>query len=193
MPKNIKIINGKELNKLEIKSLHTHIDIVSRSKGHSIIAKAAYNARDKLRDEYYVKIHDYSKKDDLVFSKIFLPKHIPKEFSNREYLWNSVEKIEKSKNSQLARNLLFTLPRELNEEDRIKLISEFIEENFTSKGMIADCNIHNPTASDNEEQPHAHILLTLREIDEQGKWKPKSRKEYILDENGEKIKLKSGN
>ena len=173
--------------------MHTHVDIVSRSKGASVIAKAAYNARDKLRDEYYVKVHDYSKKDDLVFSKIFLPEHIPKEFSNREYLWNSVEKIEKSKNSQLARNLLFTLPRELNEEDRIKLISEFIEENFTSKGMIADCNIHNPTASDNEEQPHAHILLTLREIDEKGNWKPKSRKEYILDENGEKIKLKSGN
>ena len=178
---------------MEIKSLHTHVDIVSRSKGHSVIAKAAYNARDKLKDEYYVKVHDYSKKDDLVFSKIFLPEHIPKDFSNREYLWNSVEKIEKSKNSQLARNLLFTLPRELNEQDRIKLISEFIEENFTSKGMIADCNIHNPMASDNEEQPHAHILLTLREIDEQGKWKPKSRKEYILDEKGEKIKLKSGN
>lgn len=193
MPKNIKIINEKERKRMEIKSLHTHVDIVSRSKGHSVIAKAAYNARDKLRDEYYVKVHDYSKKDDLVFSKIFLPEHIPKEFSDREYLWNSVEKIEKSKNSQLARNLLFTLPRELNEQDRIKLISEFIEENFTSKGMIADCNIHNPMASDNEEQPHAHILLTLREIDERGNWKPKSRKEYILDEKGEKIKLKSGN
>ena len=178
---------------MEIKSLHTHVDIVSRSKGHSVIAKAAYNARDKLKDEYYVKVHDYSKKDDLVFSKIFLPEHIPKEFFDREYLWNSVEKIEKSKNSQLARNLLFTLPRELNEQDRIKLISEFIEENFTSKGMIADCNIHNPMASDNEEQPHAHILLTLREMDRKGKWKPKSRKEYILDEKGEKIKLKSGN
>ncbi len=178
---------------METKSLHTHVDIVSRSKGHSVIAKAAYNARDKLKDDYYGKTHDYSKKDDLVFSKIFLPEHIPKEFSKREYIWNEVEKIEKSKNSQLARNLLFTLPRELNEEDRIKLISEFIEENFTSKGMIADCNIHNPTASDNEEQPHAHILLTLREIDEKGNWKPKSRKEYILDENGEKIKLKSGN
>ena len=178
---------------LEIKNLHTHVDIVTRSKGASVIAKAAYNARDKLNDEYYGKVHDYSKKEDLVFSKIFLPEHIPKDFSNREYLWNEVEKIEKSKNSQLARNLLFTLPRELNEEDRIKLISEFIEENFTSKGMIADCNIHNPLASDNEEQPHAHILLTLREIDEQGKWKPKCRKEYILDENGEKIKLKSGN
>lgn len=178
---------------MEIKSLHTHVDIVSRSKGHSVIAKAAYNARDKLQDEYYGKTHDYSKKEDLVFSKIFLPEHIPKKFSNREYLWNSVEKIEKSKNSQLARNLLFTLPRELNEQDRIKLISEFIEENFTSKGMIADCNIHNPMASDHEEQPHAHILLTLREIDEKGNWKPKCRKEYILDENGEKIKLKSGN
>lgn len=178
---------------MEIKSLHTHVDIVARSKGHSVIAKAAYNARDKLQDEYYGKIHDYSKKEDLVFSKIFLPEHIPKEFSNREYLWNSVEKIEKSKNSQLARNLLFTLPRELNEQDRIKLISEFIEENFTSKGMIADCNIHNPMASDHEEQPHAHILLTLREIDEKGNWKPKCRKEYILDENGGKIKLKSGN
>ena len=178
---------------MEIKSLHTHVDIVARSKGHSVIAKAAYNARDKLQDEYYGKTHDYSKKEDLVFSKIFLPEHIPKEFSNREYLWNEVEKIEKSKNSQLARNLLFTLPRELNEQDRIKLISEFIEENFTSKGMIADCNIHNPMASDNEEQPHAHILLTLREIDEKGNWKPKCRKEYILDENGEKVKLKNGN
>ena len=178
---------------METKSLHTHVDIVSRSKGHSVIAKAAYNARDKLRDDYYGKTHDYSKKEDLVFSKIFLPEHIPKEFSNREYLWNEVEKIEKSKNSQLARNLLFELPRELNEQDRIKLISEFIEENFTSKGMIADCNIHNPMASDNEEQPHAHILLTLREIDEKGKWKSKSRKEYVLDENGEKINLKSGN
>ena len=178
---------------MEAKSLHTHVDIVTRSKGASVIAKAAYNARDKLNDEHYGKVHDYSKKEDLVFSKIFLPEHIPKEFSDREYLWNSVEKIEKSKNSQLARNLLFTLPRELNEEDRIKLISEFIEENFTSKGMIADCNIHNPLASDNGEQPHAHILLTLREIDEHGKWKPKCRKEYILDENGEKIKLKSGN
>lgn len=178
---------------MEIKSLHTHVDIVTRSKGHSMIAKAAYNARDKLQDEYYGKTHDYSKKTDLVFSKIFLPEHVPKEFSNREYLWNSVEKIEKSKNSQLARNLLFELPRELNEQDRIKLISEFIEENFTSKGMIADCSIHNPMASDHEEQPHAHILLTLREMDSEGKWKPKCRKEYILDENGEKIKLKSGN
>ena len=178
---------------MEIKSLHTHVDIVTRTGGGKVIPKAAYNARDRLRDNRYGKLEDYSKIDDLVFSKIFLPKHVPKKFSDREYLWNSVEEIEKSKNSQLARNLLFALPRELSEEDRINLISEFIEENFTSKGMIADCNIHNKKASDNQEQPHAHILLTLREMDREGNWKPKCRKEYILDEKGEKIKLKSGN
>ena len=165
---------------MEAKSLHTHVDIVTRSKGASVIAKAAYNARDKLNDEHYGKVHDYSKKEDLVFSKIFLPEHISKEFSDREYLWNSVEKIEKSKNSQLARNLLFTLPRELNEEDRIKLISEFIEENFTSKGMIADCNIHNPLASDNEEQPHAHILLTLEKLTNRGNGTPNAEKNISL-------------
>lgn len=178
---------------MEIKSQHTRIDIVTRSKGHSVMAKAAYNARDRLNDEYYGKVHDYSKKDDLVFSKIFLPKHIPKKFEDREFLWNEVERIEKSKNSQLARNLIFAIPRELNSDDRINLINDFVEENFTSKGMIADVNIYNSTASDNEEQPHAHILLTLREIDEKGNFKAKSKKEYILDENGEKIRLPSGN
>ena len=193
MPENTKIVNRKERKRMEIKSLHTHVDIVTRTGGGKVIPKAAYNARDRLRDNRYGKLEDYSKIDDLVFSKIFLPKHVPKKFSDREYLWNSVEEIEKSKNSQLARNLLFALPRELSEEDRINLISEFIEENFTSKGMIADCNIHNKKASDNQEQPHAHILLTLREMDREGNWKPKCRKEYILDEKGEKIKLKSGN
>ena len=173
--------------------MHTHVDIVTRSKKGKVIAKAAYNARDRLRDDYYGKIENYTQIKDLVFSKIFLPEHVPKKYANREYLWNEVEKIEKNKNAQLARNLLFALPRELSEEDRIHLLCEFVEENFTSKGMIADCNIHNKMASDDQEQPHAHILLTLREIDKEGNWKPKSRKEYILDENGEKIKLKSGN
>lgn len=173
--------------------MHTHVDIVTRSKNGKVIAKAAYNARDRLRDDYYGEIQNYTKIKDLVFSKIFLPEHVPKKFADREYLWNEVEKIEKNKNAQLARNLLFALPRELSEEDRIHLLCEFVEENFTSKGMIADCNIHNKMASDDQEQPHAHILLTLREIDKEGNWKPKSRKEYILDENGEKIKLKSGN
>lgn len=172
---------------------HLSIKIISRGKNKSAVAASAYRSGEKIKNEYDGIVHDFTRKGGIAHTEILLPQNAPQEFSNREYLWNSVEKIEKSKNSQLARNLLFELPRELNEQDRIKLISEFIEENFTSKGMIADCNIHNPMASDHEEQPHAHILLTLREIDSEGKWKPKCRKEYILDENGEKVKLKNGN
>lgn len=99
MPENTKIVNRKERKRMEIKSLHTHVDIVTRTGGGKVIPKAAYNARDRLRDNRYGKLEDYSKIDDLVFSKIFLPKHVPKKFSDREYLWNSVEEIEKSKNS----------------------------------------------------------------------------------------------
>ena len=159
---------------------HLSIKIISRGKGKSAVATSAYRSGEKIKNEYDGEVHDFTRKGGIAHTEILLPQNAPQEFSDRGTLWNSVEKIEKSKKSQLARNLLFTLPRELKEEDRINLIGEFIEENFTSKGMIADCNIHNPTANDNEEQPHAHILLTLREIDEQGNWKAKSKKEYIL-------------
>lgn len=177
----------------ETKNLHTHVDIVTRGKGHRVIAKAAYNARDKLKDERYGETQNYSNLKDLVYSKVYLPDHVPERFSDREYLWNDVERFEKSSNSQLARNLIFAIPRELSEDDRIRLIEEFVKENFTDKGMIADVNIHNPDASDGLEQPHAHILLTLRRIDKNGKWLSKCKKEYVLDENGERIKLPSGN
>lgn len=177
----------------ETKNLHTHVDIVTRGKGHRVIAKAAYNARDKLKDERYGETQNYSNLKDLVYSKVYLPNHVPERFSDREYLWNDVERFEKSSNSQLTRNLIFAIPRELNEDDRIRLIEEFVKENFTDKGMIADVNIHNPDASDGLEQPHAHILLTLRRIDKNGKWLSKCKKEYVLDENVERIKLPSGN
>ena len=156
---------------------HLSIKIISRGKGKSAVAASAYRSGEKIKNEYDGIVHDFTRKGGIAHTEIILPQNAPQEFANRSVLWNSVEKIEKSKNSQLARNLLFELPRELNEQERIKLISEFIEENFTSKGMIADCNIHNPMASDHEEQPHAHILLTLREMDSEGKWKPKCRKE----------------
>ena len=81
MPENTKIVNRKERKRMEIKSLHTHVDIVTRTGGGKVIPKAAYNARDRLRDNRYGKLEDYSKIDDLVFSKIFLPKHVPKKFS----------------------------------------------------------------------------------------------------------------
>ena len=99
-----------------------------------------------------------------------------------------MEEIEKAGNSQLARELEVALPIELSREEQLRLVREYCSSQFVSKGMCADFNIHD-TGSGN---PHAHILLTMRPMDEQGKWLPKSKKEYVLDENGERIRLASG-
>ena len=117
-----------------------------------------------------------------------LPPHAPPSFSDRSTLWNSVEQTEKSNNSQLAREIEIALPVELSREEQTRLVREYCSSQFVSKGMCADFNIHD-TGSGN---PHAHILLTMRPLDEKGAWAAKSKKEYVLDESGEKIKLPSG-
>ena len=118
-----------------------------------------------------------------------MPQNAPKEFSDRGTLWNSVEKIEKSKNSQLAREIEVALPKELDREKQINLVRDYVKENFVKVGMCADIALHDK----NDENPHAHILLTMRPLNEDKTWGAKSKKEYILDENGEKVKLKNGN
>ena len=133
--------------------------------------------------------HDYTRKRGIVHSEILLPPHAPPCFQDRGTLWNSVEQIEKAGNSQLARELEVALPIELSREEQVRLVRAYCSSQFVSRGMCADFNIHD-TGSGN---PHAHILLTMRPMDAQGKWLPKSRKEYVLDENGEKIRLSSGN
>ena len=117
-----------------------------------------------------------------------LPPHAPPSFSDRSTLWNSVEQTEKSNNSQLAREIELALPVELSREEQTRLVREYCSSQFVSKGMCADFNIHD-TGSGN---PHAHILLTMRPLDEKGAWAAKSKKEYVLDESGEKILLPSG-
>jgi len=117
-----------------------------------------------------------------------LPTHAPPSFSDRSALWNSVEESEKSNNAQLAREVEIALPVELSREEQTRLVREYCSSQFVSKGMCADFNIHD-TGGGN---PHAHILLTMRPMDERGKWLPKSKKEYVLDENGERVKLPSG-
>lgn len=117
-----------------------------------------------------------------------LPPHAPPSFSDRSTIWNSVEEAEKSNNAQLAREVEIALPVELSREEQTRLVREYCSSQFVSKGMCADFNIHD-TGGGN---PHAHILLTMRPIDERGKWLPKSKKEYVLDENGERVKLPSG-
>ena len=167
---------------------HCSIKIVSRGKGKSAVAAAAYRSAEKLTNEWDGLTHDYTKKGGVVHSEILLPAHAPPAFSDRSTLWNSVELSEKSNNAQLAREVEIALPVELSREEQTRLVREYCSSQFVSKGMIADFNLHD-TGGGN---PHAHILLTMRPLDENGAWLPKSKKEYVLDENGEKIRLPSG-
>ena len=167
---------------------HCSIKIVSRGKGKSAVAAAAYRSGEKLTNEWDGLTHDYTKKGGVVRSEILLPAHAPPAFSDRSTLWNSVELSEKSNNAQLAREVEIALPVELSREEQTRLVRDYCSSQFVSKGMIADFNLHD-TGGGN---PHAHILLTMRPMDEKGAWLPKSKKEYVLDESGEKIRLPSG-
>ena len=117
-----------------------------------------------------------------------LPPHAPPSFSDRSTLWNSVELYEKAGNAQLAREIDAALPIELSREEQIRLVREYCSSQFVSRGMCVDFAIHD-TDSGN---PHCHIMLTMRPLDERGAWAAKSKKEYDLDENGERIRLPSG-
>ena len=167
---------------------HCSMKIVSRGKGKSAVAAAAYRSGEKLINEWDGMTHDYTRKGGVVYSEILLPEHAPPSFSDRSTLWNSVELYEKSCNAQLARDIEVALPVELSREEQTRLVREYCSSQFVSKGMIADFAIHD-TDSGN---PHAHILLTMRPMDERGAWAAKSKKEYVLDENGERIRLPSG-
>ena len=168
---------------------HFKITIVKRSQGQSAVAGAAYQSGERLFSEYDQKTKFYNKKKELVHAEIMLPPHAPLRYADRATLWNAVESVENQWNSQLARRIVLALPREVPKDQYLPMLKEFCNEQFVSKGMIADFAIHDK----GDGNPHAHILLTLRAMDEHGKWLPKARKVYDLDENGERIQLPSGN
>ena len=168
---------------------HLCIKIISRGKGKSAVAASAYRSGEKIKNEYDGELHDFTRKGGIAHTEILLPQNAPQKFLDRGILWNSVEKIEKSKNSQLAREIEVALPKELDREKQINLVREYVKENFVKVGMCADIALHDK----NDGNPHAHILLTMRPLNEDTTWGAKSKKEYILDENGEKVKLKNGN
>ena len=168
---------------------HLSIKIISRGKGKSAVAASAYRSGEKIKNEYDGIVHDFTRKGGIAHTEILLPQNAAQEFANRSVLWNSVEKIEKSKNSQLAREIEIALPKELDMEKQIELVRNYVKENFVDVGMCADIALHDK----NDGNPHAHILLTMRPLNEDTTWGAKSKKEYILDENGEKVKLKNGN
>lgn len=161
---------------------HCTCKIISRGRGRSAVGAAAYRSGEKLYNEYDGIEHDYTKKGGVVYSEIMLCENAPKEYQDRQTLWNAVEQIEKSSKAQLVREYEVALPVELSREEQIKLVRDFAKENFVDNGMCVDFSIH-----DKEDgNPHAHIMLTTRPIEQDNSWGVKQKKEYILDKNGQK-------
>jgi Ti-type conjugative transfer relaxase TraA len=143
---------------------HLTAKVVSRAKGQSAVASAAYRAGESLHDERYGMTHDYTRKEGVEHSEILLPQGAPKSLADRETLWNQIEANEKRKDSQLARELEIGLPVELTHGENVELVRDYVKTHFVSKGMIADFSIH----EDDPNNPHAHILLTMREVTPEG-------------------------
>ena len=176
------------LEVIPIAIYHCNISIVSRGKGKSAVAAAAYRSGEKLTNEWDGMTHDYTRKGGVVHNEIMLPPHAPPSFSDRSTLWNSVELYEKAGNAQLAREIDAALPIELSREEQIRLVREYCSSQFVSRGMCVDYAIHD-TDSGN---PHCHIMLTMRPILEDGSWGDKQKKIYALDADGNKIRKKNG-
>ena len=160
---------------------HLEAKVVSRGAGRSAVAASAYLSCSRLYNDYDGIQHDYTKKQGLVWREVFLPAMAPPEWKDREQLWNAVEEVETAKDSRLAREFVVALPIELSREEQIELLQEFIREQFVADGMCADAAVHDTDG----HNPHAHILLTVRPLDEQGKWQYKTEKEYLCMKNGE--------
>ena len=172
-------------------SFHFSVNIISRGKGKSAVASAAYISGEKIKNEWDGVTHDYTRKEKVLVKNIILPDHIPKEFNDRSTLWNKVEMAEKNSNAQLARQFIIGLPKELTLSENKNLVERFIKENLTSQGMIVDYAIHDES-QDKNGNIHCHIMTIMRPINEKGEFLAKSKKEYILDEKGEKVLNKNG-
>lgn len=162
---------------------HLSVQNIGRSAGRSAVAAAAYRSATKLIDSERGLTCDYSRKSGVVYTEVMLCQNAPQEYADREKLWNAVEKIEKQKDARLAREINVALPHELDRETQIKIVRDYVKENFVKAGMCADIALHDK----GDGNPHAHIMLTTRPIDENGKWGAKEKKVYALDADGNKI------
>ena len=153
---------------------HLHVKVIGRKAGSSAVASAAYRSGSRLRDERLDRSHDFSAKRGVVHSEVLLPENAPDAWSDRERLWNDVEAFEVRKDAQLAREVEFALPRELTQAQGIELARDFAQSEFVERGMIADLNVHREIGEDGLSKPHAHVMLTMRAVDENG-FGPKAR------------------
>ena len=160
---------------------HLEAKVISRGTGRSVVAASAYMSCSKILNDYDGIYHDYTRKQGLVWQQVFLPEYAPREWIDRAVLWNAVEETEKTKDSRLAREFVVALPVELDKNGWQKILTEFIQQNFVADGMCADVAIHNTDG----HNPHAHIMLTVRPLNENGTWQHKTEKEYLCIRNGE--------
>ena len=160
---------------------HMSAKVVSRGAGRSAVAASAYLSCSRMYNDYDGVQHDYTRKHGLIFQEVLLPPMAPPEWKDREQLWNSVERAEKTKDSRLAREFVVALPIELSREAQISFLRDFIQKNFVDMGMCADFAIHDTDG----HNPHAHILLTVRPLEADGTWQYKTQKEYLCIRNGE--------
>ena len=160
---------------------HLSAQIIGRSNGRSAIAAAAYRSGEKLYEKESNSYKNYSRKQNVVYTEILLPQNAPAEYSDRETLWNAVQEVEKNKNARFSRELNVALPITENLETHKAIIKEY-GQYLADQGMCVDIAIHGL-----KENPHAHIMLTVRAIGENGEWLPKKRMEYVLDDSGDRI------
>ncbi len=147
---------------------HLHAKPIQRSRGESSVAASAYRSASCIVDERTGKVHDYSRKGDVLESTILLPEGAPEAFADRATLWNAVELFERRKDAQPAREINIALPRELTHEQNWQLARDYVQKEFVDKGMIADVAFHRGHGGAGEEQPHMHIMLTMREVTPEG-------------------------
>ena len=162
---------------------HLEAKVISRGAGRSAVAAAAYMSCSQILNDYDGVQHDYTRKQGLVWQQIFLPEYAPPEWSDRGTLWNAVEENEKTKDSRLAREFVVALPIEMGSAEWEKLLTEFIQDNFVADGMCADVCIHDTDG----HNPHAHIMVTVRPLAENGQWQYKTEKEYLCIRDGEEM------
>jgi len=147
---------------------HLHVKVIGRKAGSSAVASAAYRSSSRLRDERLERSHDFSAKRGVVHSEVMLPEKASEAWRDRERLWNDVEAVEVRKDAQLAREIEFAIPREMTQAQGIELARDFVQSEFVDQGMIADLNVHWDLAEDGTPKPHAHVMLTMRSVDEHG-------------------------
>ena len=161
---------------------HFHTSIIKAGKGKCAVVSAAYISAESLYDERLGQTFSYTRKEEVVFSEILLPKNAHEHLRDRATLWNEVERVQNKANSRYARQFDMALPIELDHTKMIELSRKYIMENFVNKGMAVDWALH-----DKDGNPHIHVMCTVRGYNKNGTWASMEKKEYARDENGEKI------